>query len=353
MENLPCVGIDIAKRTFDVATFVDGKKKHKQFKNNIDGFALLIEWFCQLGIARAHVCMEATGIYGEALSVFLHETGHRVSVVNPARIHGFALSQLQRAKTDKADAIVIARFCAAMVPDAWVPPSPATRKLRDLVRHLQALTENMVHESHRRDHCISPEVAMRIEDHIWYLKDSINALKKDIMLFVREHPDLSADVKLVETIPGVGTQTAITLLAELPNLDCFKSARQLASFVGVTPRLKESGSSVRGKPRLSKCGNSRLRKALYFPAIVARQQNSNVVDFCQRMRQHGKSEMCIIGAVMRKLIHQVFAVLTKKVPYSDRGDNTSFVSGAHRLQRLRNTTGSGAPPSNPLERSVV
>ena len=118
--SLTVLGIDIAKQKFDVALLADGKIKNKTCRNSTEGFEVLKMWLEKQGIQKVHACLEATGNYGEDLAIYLHEAGHTVSIVNPARIKGFAQSELVRTKTDKLDAGVIARFCLAMKPaNTW------------------------------------------------------------------------------------------------------------------------------------------------------------------------------------------------------------------------------------------
>ena len=144
MTEYTTLGIDVSKSKFDVALFRNNKLKNKKFSNNLKGFESLLDWLEKLNAVPVHVCMEATGVYGEALSEYLYDTGFTVSVVNPARIKGFAQSELLRTKTDKADAGLIARFCYAMKPKAWSPQPKEIRQLRDLVRRLDAL--NAMHQ---------------------------------------------------------------------------------------------------------------------------------------------------------------------------------------------------------------
>jgi transposase len=145
----PVLGIDIAKQRVEVALLVDGKVKNKSFKNTTEGFEALALWLRKLGIPQVQACLEATGNYGEGLAIYLHEVGHSVSIVNPARIKGFAQSELVRTKTDRIDAGIIARFCLAMKPEAWIPPSPEVRVLRALVRRADSLIDMLTQEKNR------------------------------------------------------------------------------------------------------------------------------------------------------------------------------------------------------------
>jgi transposase len=137
--SVSVLGIDISKQKFDAALIADGKTKHKTCKNSADGFETLVLWLEKQGVQKVHVCLKATGSYGEDLATYLHDTGHVVSVVNPARIKGFGQSELIRSKTDKIDAALIARFCMVMKPGPWIPPSREIRSLRALVRRVDSL----------------------------------------------------------------------------------------------------------------------------------------------------------------------------------------------------------------------
>lgn len=146
----PALGIDIAKLKFNVCLInQSGKLRHKVFPNTSTGFEQLMEWLSKQGVRSVHACLEATGTYGEALSLFLHQAGHTVSVINPAAIKAFAQSRLSRTKTDRVDAELIARFTQAQAPPAWTPLSPEVRELQALVRRLESLIEMRVMEENR------------------------------------------------------------------------------------------------------------------------------------------------------------------------------------------------------------
>lgn len=146
---IPILGIDISKQKFDTALLMGGKLKHKACKNNRAGFETLSLWLKRQGVCCVHVCLEATGTYGDELATYMHDAGHIVSIVNPARIKGFAQSELLRTKNDKIDAGLIARFCSAMKPDPWIPPPPEIRRLQALVRRADALMSMRTQEINR------------------------------------------------------------------------------------------------------------------------------------------------------------------------------------------------------------
>jgi transposase len=269
--TLPALGIDIAKVKFNVCLIKpEGKLKHKVLPNTEAGFEQLSQWLSKLGIECVHACLEATGTYGDALATYLHERGHIVSLVNPAAIKAYAQSQLSRTKTDKADAAVIAAFCSQHRPPAWYPPARELRELQALVRRLEALQEMRTMEANRLSAGIAvAAVRVSVEELIRHLEEQIKRTEKLIREHINNYPGLKQQSELLDTIPGVGETTAAALLAEVIDIKQYRSARQVAAFAGLVPREWQSGSSVRGRVRLSKIGNARLRKALYFPAINA------------------------------------------------------------------------------------
>ena len=267
----PVLGIDIAKLKFNVClSNLHGKGKHKVFPNDAAGFEQLRQWRTKQGIEHLHACLEATGTYGEALALWLHEAGHTVSVINPAAIEAFAQSRLSRTKTDRVDAEVIARFCRARSAPAWAPLPPEVRELQALVRRLDALIEMRVREENRLSSgIVVAAVRQSVAEHLSYLKQEIKRTEGLIRQHINDHPRLKQQSQLLDSIPGIAATTAALLLSEITDVKQYSSARQVAAHAGLVPRERKSGSSVRGRTRLSKIGNARLRQALYFPAITA------------------------------------------------------------------------------------
>ena len=311
------LGVDISKKDFAVALLRKNKFKNKKFVNNPKGFSELLKWLQRLGVAgsEVHVCMEATGVYGELLATYLHDQGFYVSVVNGARIKGYAQSELSRTKTDKKDACVIARFCEALKPGQWVPPAQEIRELKALFRRLEALQEMLQQEENRvevSDSILLPE----IQDHIADLQLRIKQTKQAIDDHIDNYPDLKKQRELLESIPGVGSTTSAMLLSAFSNIEDFASAKKLAAFCGLTPKQRESGSSLKGRAKLSKIGHSRLRRSLFFPAIVAMQYNPIIISMKKRLLKAGKCKMLIVGAAMRKLVHIIYGVLKTRTPFN-------------------------------------
>ena len=312
------VGIDISKLKFDVTVLLEvEKEKHKVFSNNPEGFRKLETWLNSFGVKEAHVCLEATGSYGEKVSLFLHQHGYKVSVVNPTRIKAYARSEGARVKTDKVDSGVIARFCKAQSPSLWTPPSDEEQKLKDLYRCLQNLIEDKTKLSNRMENLDENKSSYKVWEE---MKNSVDKKIKDveeqIKTLLRDHEGFGKKAALLETIPGVSQKTAVAILSELPDVKTFESAREAAAFAGLTPSIRQSGTSVNGRGSLSKAGNAQLRKALFMPTLVAKKYNPVIERFCEQLAKKGKAKMVIVAAGMRKLLHIIFGVLKNEKPFS-------------------------------------
>jgi len=308
------LGVDIAKKKFDVALLINGKLKHKVFTNDQEGFEELLAWLKKQGVHHVHICLEASSTYGDELATFMYDAGHTVSIVNPARIKGFAQSELVRIKNDKVDAGVIARFCLAMHPEPWSPAPPEIRQLQSLVRRVDALLNMRSQELHRLG-TAQDTVECSIREHIAYLDKQINALKQQVADLIKNDPDLKIKRDLLKSIPGIGEATIAAILAELPMFERYDHVQKVVAFVGLAPRQFVSGSSIKGKPRLSKVGNARLRKALFMPALVSIQYNPIIQTFYHRLKENGKNGKVIVCAIMRKLIHLIFGILKSGRPF--------------------------------------
>ena len=318
-QDRTILGIDISKKSFDVALLLpNGKRKNKKFANHREGFDELQSWLEQFDIPSLHACLEATNIYGHALAEFLFDSGHSVSMVNPARVKGFAQGELLRTKTDKQDASLIARFCLAMSPSLWTPEPRNVRELKALVRRLDALIEMQQQEVNRLE-VADDVIKEEISGHINLLGDRIRQVRAQIQKHIDDDRGLSEQRELLLSIPGIGEKTVATLLSYFAEIGNFSSAKQLASFIGVTPRQIQSGTSINRYGRMSKVGPAALRKALFFPAMVAIRHNPAIQVFSQRLTAAGKCKMVIIGAAMRKLVHIIYGVLKNRTPFVYEG----------------------------------
>ena len=309
------VGIDVAKQTLAVVLIrSDGKHRQKRCANSTAGHGELVRWLTRHAEGPATVGLEATGGYHEAVAIALHEAGHQVSVLNPQAVAAYAQSQLRRAKTDTTDAAVIADYVRTQAPPAWTPPPAEARVLQALVRRLEALFGMRTQELNRLE-TAAPVVQPSITATVAHLDTEIASVKRQIAEHIDQHPTLRTQRDLIVSIPGIGATTAALVLGELLDVARFTSARQVAAFAGLVPRVRQSGTSVRSRGPLAKLGASRLRKALYFPALTALRHHPALRVFAARLRAAGKPKMLIVAAVMRKLIQQVFAILRSGHPF--------------------------------------
>lgn len=314
--NKAILGIDISKNSFDVCLIFGGKDRYRKFDNNINGFDKLSQFLKKEQVELMHAAMEATGRFYENLALYLVSEGHKVSVVNPKCIKGFAQSELQRSKTDKKDAGVIARFCKANTPRTWQPPPPEIRELQEMMRYRDSLNVHIHQEERRLEAGLtSSTVRSAIEQHVEAMKRQVAELEKLIKKHVKKNPRLLEHYELLTSIIGVGDMVAFTYLAEIGYSDQFKRTRQVESYCGLAPREYKSGSSVRARDRISKVGNSHMRKVLYMPALAAKGSNPVLRSLSDRLENAGKPKKVIICAVMRKMVRLMYAVVSTGKPF--------------------------------------
>jgi transposase len=310
-EAIP-VGVDIAKKKFDAARLQDGKYRHKVFPNTPEGFAAFLAWLAGFGPMPVRVVMEATGVYSVPLAEFLVDQGLWVSVVNPAQIKAFAKSELCRAKTDRADAKLIARFARERQPPRWNPPPPALRELQALLRRVEQLLEMRQMERNRLD-TANPAAHASLQTLIATLDQELATLRATIRHMIDDDPDLRGRRDLLASIPGLGDATIAHLLVLFSPHYGFHSAKQVVAFVGLAPNPHQSGDTE--QTRLSKIGDALLRKVLYMPALAAWKHNLSIRVFCERLKANGKSGKAVVCAAMRKLLHIAFGVLKSGQPF--------------------------------------
>lgn len=307
-----CLGIDVAKFKLDICLLHNGKRHREQFPNTLIGLRDLISWLRTRHDGPLSVLMESTGNYSLLAATMLHNAGHAVSVVNPRWIKDHARSDGRRNKTDSLDAEIIAHYGLTHDSDHWQPVSPAQSVLRALLRRLAGL-EEMAQMEARRAETSEAVVLKSIERLTKYIAKEIASLEAAIQAHLVENAELFSDCKRLCTIPGIGMKTARWLCAELPRH--LPNSRAAAAWCGLTPRLRQSGTSVRGASSIGREGNRFLRKILYMPAIVARRFNARLKAFADSLESRGKSKMSALIAVEHKLLRHAFAILKNKSTY--------------------------------------
>jgi transposase len=310
------LGIDLAKLSFDATLLQQtGSSHYASFPNTPEGFLQLATWLREHNVSSLHACMEATNIYWQALASWLHAQGYSVSVVNPARIKGYAMATMQRTKTDKLDSAIIASFCAKHQPSVWQPASQAQQRLRALVRHRDELLQTQLQQQNRLRDATDELLQSSLESLLKAIASHLETVQEQIKQQLRGQESFQTNLALLTSSVGIGAVTAAKLLSEFADLDQYESAKAAAADAGLTPSHYESGTSVRRRSKLSKMGQAGVRAALSWPAITAMRRCPAIKAFAQRLAARGKPKMVIICAVMRKLVHICYGVLKHQTPY--------------------------------------
>ena len=303
------VGVDISKAYFDFY-FIDneGQKGKGRSSNGKQGF----EQFLKMMPSESWVVMEASGPYYYQLACFLNDKGIKVAVVNPLVIRRFMQMQLKRTKTDAADAKSIASYGDKMELKLWQPLKENYLKIKQwytirkqLLKHLHATTLQM--EAFLATGKLDTNIKGTLELEIRQLNKKISTVEKQMNELIEE--ENSALKEQLESIPGIGPKTSLLLIVALRGFEGFDNYKQVISYLGLSPRIYESGSSVKGKSKICKMGMSEVRKCLYMAARSARKYNATCKDLYERLRKRGKAHRQAMIAVVNKLLKQAFAIV--------------------------------------------
>ncbi len=321
------IGIDVSKEKFDIGWLRDianNKVKTKVFKNQKQSLEALAAWIIKNTEAEPQnilITLEATGVYHENLAYFLHQQGFKVMIANPGKAKQYARAIGLVHKTDKLDAIMLAQYGMAQSNAGqltlWEPEAPEVRHLKGLLRRLDALEKDHQRELNRLEACeqvdTSPRVLKSIHDMLATLQQEIVALEQEIDDHIDRHPPLRQNRKLLSSIKGVGPVVSREMTCLFAGR-VFNSAKQVAAYLGLIPRLVESGK-FKGYTKLSKGGPARLRAKLYMAAVVAGTHNLDIKDQKQRLLRQGKNKMQALGAAMRKLVQICYGVIKHQQEY--------------------------------------
>jgi transposase len=306
------LGIDIGKKELSIALLKNEHFFCRTVANSEAGFTEIEKFVSSKTSEQPEVYMEATGHYHSAVADYLFDRGYIIKVVNPRKIHSFAGVKLSRNKTDKADAKIIARYGVKFDDDRPYKKLPKNvRKIRALYRTYLGLIDQAKMCKNHLESAIDKDATDYWKESLKNFEIQIKKIVKQIVSIIEAESSLSLKFKNLQTIPGIAKITAIAVLSEIGNIEDFLSARQLAAYLGATPKHKESGTSVHGKAKMSKMGNAILRKALFLPSITA----SNICEPLQKYKQKQKAKekkaKQIIIAIMKKIIYAIYVVLKK------------------------------------------
>jgi transposase len=308
-------GIDISKYSLDVCVITGESERQRSFTNDLQGFKELYDWIGQ----EMHCVMEVTGPYYLRVASYLHLKGLRVSVVNPLVIKRFCQMRLIRAKTDKADAKMIALYGLSETLVAWSVPDDCIITLQQLDGIGEQLSKQYT-ALHNQLEAFTHSGAMQKQVKQFLLKAIRDTGKQQAViqthiddLIARHYSDL---MKNLTSIPGLGKKTATVLIVLTGGFKKFSSAKQLSAYVGLAPRIFQSGTSVKGRSRICKMGMSRVRALLYLCAWSAKRCNKACKELYERLLAKGKAKRAALIAVANKLLKQAFAIAKSNQCYT-------------------------------------
>jgi transposase len=302
------VGIDVCKARLDVALLPRGEAL--SLTNDEEGIEALTEKLVEASATL--VVLEATGGYERPLVAALAASQIAVAVLNPRQARDFAKATGRLAKTDKIDALVLARFAEAIRPTPKAPPEAEALEFQAILARRRQIIGMMVAEKNRLGASTSKKVRSRLEAHIRWLEKELARIDRDLEEVINQSPTFKENEALLRSVPGVGPVLSRTLLAELPELGSL-SPRELSALVGVAPLNRDSGI-FRGR-RSVWGGRAKVREALYMGALIASRHNPHIKTFYERLVASGKPKKVALVACMRKLLTILNAVMRDRTPW--------------------------------------
>jgi len=331
------VGIDVAQNELVVSL---GCMSHdtgieifafKTFSNNEKGFNGLVAWVDKLAVKgiKVRYVMEATGVYHEKLAYYLSDQHQEVSIVLPNKISNYFRTLDVKTITDKTASQAICKFGLERKLEVWKKPKKIFKDLKQLTRERDQLIadrtvlKNQLH-AEKAEAFPNENSVKRVTKRIQLNDKQELEIKAEIAELVKKDSDLVKKVNNITTIPGVGKLTAVIVLAETNGFELIKSKKQLVSYSGLDVRLKDSGTSVKGKPRISKKGNRHLRKAMYMPALAAMRFNEHhKAVFVRLVSKHG-IKMKAAVAVQRKILELIYTIYKTDKAFDKHYTNTNI-----------------------------
>jgi len=312
-------GIDVSKLNFDGALENSRNKLSiRRLLNKPCDFPKLVAWAHKTAGPDVEVkfCLESTGDYGDELALYLTEHGYHVSVVNPARVKHYGLYKGRLNKTDKADAKLIAEFAKDSKPEVWAMTDPMKRTLFRLNRRRRQLTKMETAESNRREcpGAVGPECMKSINAILKTIRAELRSIEAQIASLVQSDEELSRDTELVKSIPALAEGSAHTILAEMPPVQGYDSAKSWAAASGMQPVNRQSGTSLK-RGKMSKGGRRAVRGQLWMPTLAAIGSMPEIKGLYDRLKAGGKTHKQAMVACSRKLLMIVYAVLKHRKPY--------------------------------------
>ncbi len=305
------IGIDVSKKKLDLSVYDDKKHKLLCIKNEKTNIEVMLKDFDHIKDTCLFV-MEATGTYHLRLATILHERGFKVGIINPLIIKRYCQMRMSRAKTDIVDARLIAEYGYEQKVSLFKPRSKERQKIIKLLKAIDNLIVTKESYWNRMEALAQDPFQIELLNRsfkqlIRKIERTIEKFEAELLEIVKNH--YSDTYERLLSIKGVGIKTAVVIIGFFGKFEDFETSKQVASFIGVNPSPKESGSSVKGRGRISRQGNSYLRKKLFMTSLSAMQHNKTCKELYERLMSKGKEHKVCRVAVINKLIKQIFAIL--------------------------------------------
>ena len=321
-------GIDVAQKELVVTLgrmlddFSIELFSYKVFKNNDSGVKLLVDWVNKLTDYEVPVryVMEATGVYHQKLAYYLVDNGCEISIVLPNKISNYIRTLELKTITDKSCSQAIAQFGLERKLDKWAKPKSIYKELQQLTRERNQIVQersvikNQIH-AEKTESEPNQKSLERMQARIRFLNSQEKEIKADITDIVSKDPDLKQVINNITTIPGVGELTAVIVLAETNGFELIRNKSQLSSYAGLDVKEKQSGTSVKGKPRISKKGNRNLRKSMHLPSLTAVKWDENFKNIYARLISKNGIKMKALVAVQRKILELIYILFKNEIVY--------------------------------------
>lgn len=321
-------GIDVAQKELVVTLgrmlddFSIELFSYKVFKNNDSGVKLLVDWVNKLTGYEVPVryVMEATGVYHQKFAYYLVDNGCEISIVLPNKISNYIRTLELKTITDKTCSQAIAQFGLERKLDKWAKPKSIYKELQQLTRERDQIVQersvikNQIH-AEKTESEPNQKSLERMQARIRFLNSQEKEIKADITDIVSKDPDLKQVINNITTIPGVGELTAVIVLAETNGFELIRNKSQLSSYAGLDVKEKQSGTSVKGKPRISKKGNRNLRKSMHLPSLTAVKWDENFKNIYARLISKNGIKMKALVAVQRKILELIYILFKNETVY--------------------------------------
>lgn len=321
-------GIDVAQKELVVTLgrilddFSIELFAYKVFKNSDSGFISLVEWTNKLTENETDVryVMEATGVYHQKFAYFLSENNYEVSIVLPNKISNYIRTLELKTITDKSCSQAIAQFGLERKLDKWSKPNPTYKELQQLTRERdqivqeRSIIKNQIHAENAEAQPNEKSME-RMQARIRFLNSQEKEIKEDINCLIKENPDVKRVIDRITTIPGVGELTAVIVLAETNGFELIRNKSQLSSYAGLDVKEKQSGTSIKGKPRISKKGNRNLRKSMHLPALTAVKWDDNFRGIYARLVSKHGIKMKALVTIQRKILELIYILFKNETIY--------------------------------------